>query len=137
MDVIAGFNGEGDAEFEETLDCLNKSFWTKLHVFPFSVRKGTRAESLPELVPSAVIHERSRILRELSDATYRSFLQSQIGKTKDVILEKPWPKRAGVWRGHTENYLADAFYRRERRKPSGWCRGGLRILAARKSGQSR
>ena len=68
MDVIVGFPGEGEAEFQETLDCLKNTFWSKLHVFPFSVRKGTRAEQLDGKVRDYDIFERSRILRELSDA---------------------------------------------------------------------
>jgi threonylcarbamoyladenosine tRNA methylthiotransferase MtaB len=105
VDVIAGFHGEGEAEFRQTLDCLEKSYWTKLHVFPFSVRRGTRAESLPEGVPGEAIAERSRVLRELSEARYAAFLRSQLGKPRDVLLERPWPRESGVWQGHTENYL--------------------------------
>ena len=105
MDVIVGFPGEGEAEFQETLDCLKNTFWSKLHVFPFSVRKGTRAEQLDEKVRDYAIFERSRILRELSDARFRSFLQSQVGKKKDVLLERLSNRFPGVWRGHTENYI--------------------------------
>jgi len=103
VDVIVGFPGESDAAFEQTVKCLEASPWTKLHVFPFSVRKGTQAETLDEKVPAAVIAERSRVLRELSHRRYFQFLNSQLGLTKEVILERP--ERDGRWRGHTENYI--------------------------------
>jgi threonylcarbamoyladenosine tRNA methylthiotransferase MtaB len=105
VDVIVGFPGEGEAEFEESVKCLKDSYWTKLHVFPFSVRKGTRAETLPDKVAGPVAIERSRRLRELSDETYRTFLQTQLGKERNVLLERPFPKIPRAWIGHTENYL--------------------------------
>ncbi len=106
VDVIVGFPGESEEAFNETLNCLDKSYWTKLHVFPFSVRKGTRAETLPNPVPADVIHERSRILRQKSDAMLEAFLQSQVGTLHEVILEKPSEKFPGLWQGHTANYCA-------------------------------
>ncbi len=105
VDVIVGFPGEGEQEFQETLDCLNSSYWTKLHVFSFSVRKGTGAATLDNQVPDKTIAERSEVLRLLSAGHYVKFLESQIGKTKRVILERPSKKSADVWLGHTENYL--------------------------------
>ncbi|MSP18343.1 MAG: tRNA (N(6)-L-threonylcarbamoyladenosine(37)-C(2))-methylthiotransferase MtaB [Bdellovibrionales bacterium] len=105
VDVIVGFPGEGEQEFQETLDCLNSSYWTKLHVFSFSARKGTGAATLDNQVPDKTISERSEVLRLLSAAHYVKFLESQIGKTKRVILERPSKKSANVWLGHTENYL--------------------------------
>lgn len=104
VDVIVGFPGETDAEFAATVRCLEESFWAKLHVFPFSVRKGTRAERLSGKVSPQAIAERSARLREMSDARYRNFLQTQLGKERRVILEKP-SVRPGLWLGHTENYL--------------------------------
>lgn len=105
VDVIVGFPGETDEDFDLTVACLEKSYWTKLHVFPFSLRKGTRAELLPDHVPSAVIHRRAKILRDLSDRRRNDFLEAQVESDFDVVLERPYPKSAGVWLGHTENYL--------------------------------
>ncbi|NBX68695.1 MAG: tRNA (N(6)-L-threonylcarbamoyladenosine(37)-C(2))-methylthiotransferase MtaB [Proteobacteria bacterium] len=105
VDVIVGFPGEGEKEFQETIDCLNQSYWTKLHVFSFSARKGTSAASLDRKVPDNIIAERSEVLRKLSDKTYLNFMNSQIGKTKKVILERPSKKHPNVWLGHTDNYL--------------------------------
>lgn len=105
VDVIVGFPGEGEKEFQETIDCLNKSYWTKLHVFSFSARKGTAAANLVQKVPETVIAQRSEILRNLSDQQYFKFMQSQIGKTRKVILERPSKTNADLWLGHTDNYL--------------------------------
>jgi threonylcarbamoyladenosine tRNA methylthiotransferase MtaB len=105
VDVIAGFPGEGEEEFQETLACLARSYWTKLHVFSFSPRKGTAAETLPDPVPAPVIAQRAKALRHLSDRRYMEFLNSQVGKKQTVVLEIPLGKMPDVWLGHTANYL--------------------------------
>jgi len=105
VDVIVGFPGEGETEFNETLKCLEHSHWTKLHVFPFSLRKGTAAENLQGRVPDCAISERSKILRALSERRYQTFLESQIGSMREVLLERPSKKHLSIWLGHTENYL--------------------------------
>jgi threonylcarbamoyladenosine tRNA methylthiotransferase MtaB len=105
VDVIVGFPGEGEKEFLETVQCLSSSYWSKLHVFSYSSRKGTLAETLDQHVPNKQIAARSEILRALSDKRYKEFMSSQVGKVKSVLLEKPSNKYSGVWMGHTENYL--------------------------------
>jgi threonylcarbamoyladenosine tRNA methylthiotransferase MtaB len=105
VDVIVGFPGEGEKEFEDTVKLLEKSFWTKLHVFSFSARRGTVAADLKPEVPEPVIAERSKTLRALSDRRYEEFLKSQIGKEKSVIFEKLSKGSEDVWQGHTENYI--------------------------------
>ncbi|MBY0369839.1 tRNA (N(6)-L-threonylcarbamoyladenosine(37)-C(2))-methylthiotransferase MtaB [bacterium] len=105
VDVIVGFPGETQEEFEKTVSILENTFWSKLHVFPFSVRRGTRAETLPGAVPDAVKAERSKRLRDLSDQRLQAFLQAQVGTLQQVILEKP-SRTAGFWQGHTANYCA-------------------------------
>ncbi len=105
VDVIVGFPGEGEKEFQETIQCLNNSYWTKLHVFSFSARRGTVAAQLEPKVPEPLIAERSEVLRKLSDQQYFNFMESQVGKTRKVILERPSKTQADVWLGHTDNYL--------------------------------
>ena len=78
---------------------------TKLHVFSFSARRGTVAAQLEPKVPEPLIAERSEILRRLSDQQYFNFMESQVGKTRKVILERPSKTQADVWLGHTDNYL--------------------------------
>ena len=89
LDVIVGFPGESEGEFLETERCLESTFWTKLHVFPFSARHGTLAERMEGKVRAAAITERSERLRQLSEKRYAAFLNSEIGKTRDVLLERP------------------------------------------------
>ena len=105
VDVIAGFPGEGEVEFAETIQCLKGSYWARLHVFSFSSRGGTEAAMLGDQVPSNAIFARSKMLRNMSEARYHYFLDSQIGRKKQVLLEKPSKQHPGMWLGHTENYL--------------------------------
>lgn len=105
VDIITGFPGENEQEFMETVNLLNASKWSKLHVFSYSSRRGTAAASLTDHVPSEIIDARSEILRQMSETRYNAFLKSQLGKTKNVLLEQPSKKDAGIWLGHTENYI--------------------------------
>jgi threonylcarbamoyladenosine tRNA methylthiotransferase MtaB len=105
VDVIVGFPGEDEAAFQETVDCLERSFWTKLHVFPFSVRKDTRAEKMTGKVRDSDITRRSAVLRQMSDRRTRAFLERHVGRECDVLVEKATAKFPGLWLGHTENYL--------------------------------
>ena len=65
-DILVGFPGETDEEFEQTCDLVRNSPLTYLHVFPFSAREGTEAFALPDRVPAPIIKERARILRQIS-----------------------------------------------------------------------
>jgi len=105
VDVIVGFPGEDQTSFENTLNLLRETYWSKLHVFSFSTRKATEAEQLDGHVERSVVAERSEILRDLSDRRYRSFLHSQVGKTKDALVERTSKKHPGFVTGHTENYI--------------------------------
>jgi threonylcarbamoyladenosine tRNA methylthiotransferase MtaB len=106
VDVIVGFPGETAKHYRETATILNESFWAKLHVFPFSLRKGTRAEQFTDAVPAHEITQRSRQLRALSDDRLARFLNSQIGKVRPTILERPLTPDSEVWLGHTDNYIS-------------------------------
>ena len=105
VDVIVGFPGEDAQEFENTVQCLERSFWTKLHVFSYSEREGTRSVGMDEKIPPQEIARRSEVLRKMSDERHLAFLQSQVGRQFEVLLEKPFTKKPGFWTGHTENYL--------------------------------
>ena len=84
MDVIAGFPSETDEQFENTYALLAELPWTKLHVFPYSERSGTRAEKLPQ-IPFQKRKERASKLRELSLHRMQSEALKQIGKIKSVL----------------------------------------------------
>jgi threonylcarbamoyladenosine tRNA methylthiotransferase MtaB len=104
VDVIVGFPQETDEAFQETVRCLEASHWTKLHVFPFSLRRGTRAEALTETVPREVAQARSLQLRQWSDARLSQFLKAQVGTEQGVLVEKRASRHPGYWQGHTANY---------------------------------
>jgi threonylcarbamoyladenosine tRNA methylthiotransferase MtaB len=88
MDVIVGFPTETETLFSETYQILNKLPWSKIHVFPYSERVGTRAAQLSETVPVSVRKMRSQRLRELSQSRYQEMAMQQVGKIKKVLLLK-------------------------------------------------
>jgi threonylcarbamoyladenosine tRNA methylthiotransferase MtaB len=109
MDLIAGFPGETDEEFEEGFSRLEKLHFTKAHVFPFSVRRNTAAARLVEAglaVPSHKIHARAAKLRGLSDQKFRASLAAKVGSMVEVLVEE---KRVTVngrlcSTGHARNF---------------------------------
>lgn len=86
-DIICGFPQETDEEFQETLEFVKKVGLNKVHVFPYSVRKGTKAAGMPQ-VPADIAKERTRKLIALSDEREKEFSRSFIGKEVDVMIEK-------------------------------------------------
>lgn len=83
-DVMAGFPGETDAEFEETRRMVEELPFTYLHVFTYSARPGTPAAQMKP-VPAQMARERNRILRELAAAKKQAFMQSFVGRTIEAI----------------------------------------------------
>lgn len=84
-DVMTGFPGETDSEFEETVQFVEQQPFTYLHVFTYSERPGTAAAGLPNPVPMAARRERTRILRELSDRKNREFRREMMGRTLPAV----------------------------------------------------
>ena len=86
MDVIAGFPGETDDEFLDTYQRLERLPWTRLHVFPYSERPGTKAATFSDVVPRAERALRAERLRGLSSDRFRSAAQAQLGTLKRALL---------------------------------------------------
>ncbi len=84
-DVMTGFPGETDAEFEETVRFIEEQPFTYLHVFTYSERPGTVAAGWGDAVPIPVRHDRTRILRDLSDRKNAAFRRRMIGKTLSAV----------------------------------------------------
>ncbi len=84
-DVMAGFPGETDAEFEESLQFIDSLPFTYLHVFPYSERPGTPASESPDQVPPPVKRERARRLRQLSAAKNYAFRQRMVGRRLPAV----------------------------------------------------
>jgi threonylcarbamoyladenosine tRNA methylthiotransferase MtaB len=87
-DIIAGFPTETDAMFENSLRIVDECGLTFLHVFPYSARPGTPAAKMPA-VSGDVIKRRAAFLREKGEARMRAFLATQVGMTRDVLIETP------------------------------------------------
>ena len=106
-DVITGFPGETEEEFNNTYEYLKRINLSKMHVFPYSVRKGTVAEKMEGQVPKNIKKERAEKLIELSLRNEIEFAKSFIGREVEVILEKG---QNGVYReGYTKEYVKVLF----------------------------
>lgn len=104
-DIITGFVGETDKDFEITVENLKKSKLSKIHTFPYSIRKGTQAESMEGHLPSHIKQERAEIVKQISTQKYKEFLQSNIGSVQEMLIEKRVDKHTGFLKGMTRNYL--------------------------------
>jgi len=106
-DVMVGFPGETDGEFEETRQMIDDLPFTYLHVFTFSARPGTPAATMPNQVPVHVARERNRILRELAAQKKRTFMRSFLGKPLSCITLSGTSKGPeALWtEALTDNYL--------------------------------
>lgn len=107
-DVIAGFPGESNVEFEETLQLVNDLPFSDLHVFPYSSRPGTRAADMPFQVPSQVIKIRAERLRAAATDKKRAFLQMQVGR-KLKVLTQGYNTKTGICNGISANYVNVSF----------------------------
>lgn len=101
-DVIVGFPGETEADFETTCKFAESCGFSKMHIFPFSARKGTPAEKFAGAVTEAVKKERADILGKIDETMHKAFLQAMVGQTAEVLFEQP----AGedYFEGLTGNY---------------------------------
>lgn len=101
-DVIVGFPGETEADFETTCKFAESCGFSKMHIFPFSARKGTPAEKFAGAVTEAVKKERADILGRIDETMHKTFMQAMVGQTAEVLFEQP----AGedYFEGLTGNY---------------------------------
>ena len=102
-DVITGFPGETDEEFAATREFVKKVNFYEMHVFPYSRRKGTRADEMPDQVPEAVKKERSRELINLAARMSEEYRQSFVGREVSALLEEPAGE--GFMGGYTKEYI--------------------------------
>jgi threonylcarbamoyladenosine tRNA methylthiotransferase MtaB len=101
-DLIVGFPGETEEDFSETIETIKKVSFSKIHVFPFSVRKGTVAEKMDNQIPENIKKERVKKIIELSKELEIKYMEKFIGKE---VLFIPETKREDYIIGHTGNYL--------------------------------
>ncbi len=108
IDILVGFPGEIDAHFAESKAFLQSLDFTYLHVFPYSIRPGTKAAGFDKQVTKKIKEERAASLRQLSDAKKSAFCQSQLGRTWPVLVEGRRDGN-GMLKGFTANYIAVTF----------------------------
>ncbi|MGF0107931.1 tRNA (N(6)-L-threonylcarbamoyladenosine(37)-C(2))-methylthiotransferase MtaB [Clostridium sp. SGI.024] len=104
-DVIVGFPGETEEEFNETYKFLEKIKLTKTHVFKYSPRKGTKAADMGNQIDGTIKEKRSKLLIELSNKNEKEFIEKFIGKEMDVLIETQVKGKDGVYEGYTRNYI--------------------------------
>lgn len=104
-DVIAGFVGETQEDFETTLKNLEKSGLTAIHTFPYSIRKGTQAEKMEGHLPDKVKEERATAIKNISSQKTKEFLEKNVGTVHNVLVEKHLDKHLNVLKGMSENYI--------------------------------
>ena len=101
-DLIVGFPGETEEEFSTTLGFIRRCGFAQIHVFPYSVRPGTKAADM-EQVPKNIKEERAARAGEVAAALHEEYLQSCVGKTLSVLFEQPGAP--GFYTGHAPNYM--------------------------------
>ena len=100
-DLIVGFPGETEEEFQQTLDFIQKCAFSAMHIFPYSKRPGTPAAKLPGQVLNAVKEDRAHRAAQIARTMQDTYLYSWVGETVPVLFEE---EREGLWRGHTTRY---------------------------------
>ncbi|MGM9974628.1 MAG: tRNA (N(6)-L-threonylcarbamoyladenosine(37)-C(2))-methylthiotransferase MtaB [Clostridiaceae bacterium] len=104
-DVIVGFPGETSEEFNETYEFLKEIALTKVHIFKFSPRAGTKAEKMANQIDGKVKDERSKLLQELNEKNESNFGESYVGRTLPVLIEQKISHEENLYSGYTPNYL--------------------------------
>ena len=104
-DIIVGFPGESEAQFDASLEYFESLPLTYFHVFPYSPRRGTAATMLPEPVPAAEKKRRAQLMRTLGARKKQEFCAGFAGKRVNVLVEGKIDKASGLQRGFSRNYL--------------------------------
>jgi threonylcarbamoyladenosine tRNA methylthiotransferase MtaB len=109
-DVIVGFPGETEELFNETVETINKIRFSKLHVFPYSRRSGTKADQLEGHLSKNVITLRAKQIGELAKELKKDYINNYINTSVYVLAET---SKGKYWHGHTSNYLDVYFESKE------------------------
>ena len=104
-DIMVGFPGESDEEFEESYSFCQQAGFANIHVFPFSLRPETAAASMPGQIKDGVKKEHSQRMLELSKSCRRRFGEQFLGQTMPVLWEKETTPGSGIYSGLTSNYI--------------------------------
>lgn len=102
-DVMVGFPGESQQEFEESLRFVDSIAFARVHIFAYSRRPGTNADRLPNQVDNREKARRSKEMQNVCNKSAEAYAAHYVGKTVSVLLETPYPD--GIIDGHTDTYL--------------------------------
>ena len=105
VDVLVGFPGETESDFERTCELIAESPVSYLHVFPFSARKGTAAYGFPNQVPRQAIRDRAQKMRQLGNQKKAEYYKKFVGKTVELIVETTSDSGSGYSKGTSSNYI--------------------------------
>ncbi len=104
-DIIVGFPNETIEDFEITLNNLKELELTRIHVFPYSRRKGTIADKMDNQIETTEKKRRAKLVQEISDNKLNKFFNKNIEKITEVVVEKSRDKKSGFLKGVTDNYI--------------------------------
>lgn len=104
-DIIAGFPGETEEEFEATYDFLKSLKLSKMHIFKYSPREGTKAAAMENQIDGNIKEKRSKALIELNEKLEREFISSFTGRTMEVLYETNFQGSESQYEGYTPNYI--------------------------------
>ena len=104
-DIMVGFSGESDEEFEQSYSFCQQAGFANIHVFPFSPRPETTAARMPEQIKDKVKAERNQRMLELSRNSRRRFCEQFLGQTMPVLWEQETSSGSGIYSGLTSNYI--------------------------------
>ena len=101
-DIMVGFPGESEEDFEASYRFAESIGFEKMHVFPYSVREGTKAATMPEQISKAVKNQRAKKMLALAETLRREHFEKEIGNYHEVLFET---EKGGYFYGHTKNYI--------------------------------
>lgn len=105
-DIIVGFPGESDDDFITTKEFAKKISFAKIHIFPYSIRKGTKAAKMPGQIEKSIKTQREKELSAIEQECRKKFHQNMIGHTVKILVEKC---KNDICDGFTENYIQTSF----------------------------
>ena len=103
-DIIVGFPGETEAEWEQTMAYIERTGFGHMHIFSYSKRDGTKAAGLPDQIDMAIRKSRSRQMHELALELKTRELKNQVGREVSVLWEQKINQETGLWAGYTPEY---------------------------------
>ena len=102
-DLMVGFPGETDEQFENSLRFCDEIAFSSMHLFKYSPRQGTPAAGYPNQVPNEVKDARSKRMQEVAERNMLRYMEAHLGQTVEVLVEEQ--RSDGIWLGHTDTYL--------------------------------